>query len=53
MFHKADLVLVTKIDLLPHLPQIDLDAIQRNLVATMPRPAMLLVSSTTGQGIDN
>ncbi len=53
MFHKADLVLVTKIDLLPHLKHVDLETIQGNLTAVMPRPAMLLVSSVTGQGIND
>ena len=52
MFHKADLVLVTKVDLLPHLPGISLDTIRQNLTMVMPRPAMLVVSATTGEGID-
>ena len=51
MFRKADLVLLTKIDLLPAL-DIDLPAIERNLRQVMLRPAMLLVSAKTGQGID-
>jgi hydrogenase nickel incorporation protein HypB len=50
MFHKADLVLVTKIDLLPHLDA-SLQTIQDNLKAVMPRPAMLTVSAKTGAGI--
>ena len=52
MFHKADLVLITKIDLLPHLPNVSIETIERNLRLVMPRPAMMLVSSTTGEGID-
>ena len=51
MFRKADLVLVTKIDLLPAL-DVDLPAIERNLREVMLRPAMLLVSARTRQGID-
>ncbi|HMF94702.1 MAG TPA: hydrogenase nickel incorporation protein HypB [Vicinamibacterales bacterium] len=52
MFHKADLVLVTKADLLPHLPAVSIDAIERNLALVMPRPALLVVSAVTGSGID-
>ena len=51
MFRKADLVLVTKIDLLPALPDVRLDVIEDNLRAVMQRPAMFLVSARTGQGI--
>src|SRR3954471_18882727 len=52
MFHKADLVLVTKADLLPHLPEVSLHTIQQNLTLVMPRPAMLVVSAKTGLGMD-
>jgi hydrogenase nickel incorporation protein HypB len=52
MFCKADLVLLTKIDLLPQLPQVDIAAIEYNLTLVMPRPAMLRVSATSGAGID-
>ena len=52
MFRIADLVLVTKIDLLPHLPQISLDTIREALERTMPVPAMIPVSAQTGEGID-
>jgi hydrogenase nickel incorporation protein HypB len=52
MFRKADLVLVTKIDLLPQLPEVNLDEIAHNLSFVMPRPAMLRVSAKTGEGID-
>ena len=52
MFRKADLVLVTKVDLLKHLPDVSLDEIERNLSLVMPKPAMLLVSSTTGLGVE-
>jgi hydrogenase nickel incorporation protein HypB len=51
MFRKADLVLVTKIDLLPQLPEISIDAIERNLTVVMPHPAMLQLSAKTGAGI--
>ncbi len=52
MFHKADLVLVTKADLLPHLAEVSLTVIQENLALVMPRPAMLVVSAKTGVGMD-
>ena len=52
MFRKADLVLVTKVDLLPQLPEVSLNDIEHNLSFVMPKPAMLLVSAKTGLGID-
>ena len=52
MFRKADLVLLTKVDLLPHLPQIRVDVIQDALERTMPRPEMIAVSAVTGEGIN-
>ena len=52
MFHKADLVLVTKADLLPHLPEVSLSVMHQNLALVMPRPAMLVVSAKTGLGMD-
>ena len=52
MFHKADLVLVTKADLLPHLPEVSLHTIEQNLALVMPRPALLVVSAKTGLGMD-
>ena len=51
MFRAADLVLVTKIDLLPHLPDVSLDAIGDALARVMPQPAMLAVSARTGDGV--
>ena len=50
MFHKADLVLVTKVDLLPQL-DVSISTIEENLKNVMPRPAMLAVSAKTGAGI--
>jgi hydrogenase nickel incorporation protein HypB len=52
MFRKADLVLITKVDLLPHLPQVDMKAIEDALSHTMPEPAFIPVSAVTGEGID-
>jgi hydrogenase nickel incorporation protein HypB len=52
MFRKADLVLLTKVDLLPHLPQVDVAAIKDALARTMPEPHLLEISAVTGEGID-
>jgi len=52
MFHKADLVLLTKTDLLPQLPDIDVARIAANLALVMPAPAMIPMSARTGEGID-
>ena len=51
MFRKADLVLLTKLDLLPHL-EVRIEAIRDGLARVMPRPACLCVSARTGEGID-
>ena len=53
MFRKADLVLLTKIDLLPQLPEVSVDTDRATTSRfVMPKPAMLLVSAKTGDGID-
>ena len=52
MFRKADLVLITKIDLLPHLPDVRLEIIADALARVMPRPQYLPVSARTGEGMD-
>lgn len=51
MFRKADLVLLTKVDLLPHLPGIRIETIQENLAQVMPNPRLLPLSATTGEGM--
>lgn len=51
MFRKADLVLLTKVDLLPHL-NVDVGAIEHALERTMPSCEMIPVSATTGEGVD-
>ncbi len=53
MFHKADLVLISKIDLLPYLPDISLDRIVDSLRRVMPDPKYLAVSARTSQGIED
>lgn len=51
VFQKADLVLLTKIDLLPHLDGVSVDAVRAELAAVMARPALLTVSARTGAGM--
>jgi len=51
MFQKADLVLVTKCDLVPHL-EVDVRKIEDNLARVMPEPRVLKLSSRTGEGMD-
>jgi hydrogenase nickel incorporation protein HypB len=52
MFRKADLVVVTKIDLLPYLDGVTLEDISDSLERVMPNPAMLAASARTQQGIE-
>jgi hydrogenase nickel incorporation protein HypB len=52
MFRRADLVLISKIDLLPHLPGVRLESIVDALGRVMPRPAYLCLSAVTGEGLD-
>jgi len=51
MFMKADLVLLTKIDLLVHL-DVHLTAIEDAVARVMPNPRMIAVSAREGTGID-
>ena len=51
MFRKADLVLLTKVDLLPHL-DVRVEAIQAALAHVMPEPRLLQVSARTGEGLE-
>lgn len=50
IFQKADLVLLTKVDLIPHL-DFDVDAVEDALSRVMPDSRLLKVSATTGEGI--
>jgi hydrogenase nickel incorporation protein HypB len=52
MFRGADLVLLTKSDLLPHLDDIDPEFIRDALARVMPEPRMLVISARTGEGLD-
>jgi hydrogenase nickel incorporation protein HypB len=51
MFHAADLVLITKIDLLPYLPGIKVDTIVANLAKVMPALRAIPLSAVTGEGM--
>ena len=51
MFREANLVLLTKMDLLPHLPQVRLDAITDAIASVMPQPHIIPVSAVTGEGM--
>jgi hydrogenase nickel incorporation protein HypB len=50
MFRKADLVLLTKVDLLPHL-EVKVEALEDALARAMPHPALLRISARTGEGV--
>jgi len=51
MFRKADLVLVTKVDLLPYL-DVKMAALEDALAHVMPRPVVFEVSARSGAGMD-
>jgi hydrogenase nickel incorporation protein HypB len=52
MFRAADLVILSKTDLLPHLPEVRVGGIAEALARVMPAPAFLSVSAETGLGIE-
>jgi hydrogenase nickel incorporation protein HypB len=51
MFRKANLVLLTKVDLLANLPEVRIEAIERALARVMPRPLLLPLSARSGAGL--
>ena len=51
MFRQADVVLITKTDLLPYLP-VDLALIRHNILSVNPRATVIEVSAITGEGMD-
>ncbi len=51
MFKAADLVVITKTDLLEHLPDISLARIHHALAHVMPTPRVLELSARTGRGV--
>jgi hydrogenase nickel incorporation protein HypB len=50
MFRKADLVLLTKVDLLPHL-DVRVEAVEQALARVMPEPRLIRVSARSGEGV--
>jgi hydrogenase nickel incorporation protein HypB len=52
MFRSVDLVVINKIDLLPHL-DFDLDLLLRNLDAVNPGVPTIKASARTGEGVDD
>jgi hydrogenase nickel incorporation protein HypB len=51
IFSRAEVTVITKIDLLPHLP-FDLDAVLEHLRALNPKGVVVQTSSVSGDGID-
>ena len=51
MFAKADLVLLTKMDLLPYLPLIRVPVILDALAHVMPNPRVIALSPAAGDGV--
>jgi len=51
LFHAASVLLVTKVDLLPHL-DLDVEALERNARSVNPDLRAFRVSSRTGEGLD-
>ncbi len=52
MFRKADLVVISKMDLLPHLPDVSLGVMQENVARVMPSAHTIALSATTGEGVN-
>ena len=52
MFLKADLVLLTKMDLLPHLRHVDVPAMLDGIAQVMPANKVITFSAETGEGVD-
>lgn len=50
MFHGADCVVITKLDIAPYL-KLDIDTLQRNIAQVNPTATILAVSAETGEGI--
>jgi hydrogenase nickel incorporation protein HypB len=51
MFAKADLVLLTKVDLMMHLPNVRMSAIEDALAHVMPEPRLISISAQDGFGV--
>jgi hydrogenase nickel incorporation protein HypB len=51
MFRKADLVVLSKVDLLAHLPQVSVATLIENVARVMPAPRVIELSASTGAGV--
>jgi len=51
MFQAVDLVVIAKVDLVPHL-DVDLGKLHDALARVMPAPRTIELSARTGQGVD-
>ena len=51
MFRKADLVVISKVDLVPHL-EFRMDVMRDALARVLPSPNVLAVSARTGEGME-
>jgi len=51
IFSRADVTVITKCDLLPYVP-FDLETVKNHISTLNPSGVILVVSSTTGEGID-
>lgn len=52
MFQRADLVLITKIDLLRHLPNVSIEKIYDSISRVMPSPRIIQVSALDDTGFE-
>ena len=52
IFSRADITVITKSDLLPYVP-FDLETVKGHISSLNPSGVILVVSSTTGEGIDS
>jgi hydrogenase nickel incorporation protein HypB len=53
MFQRADLVIITKVDLLPHLPGVKLENYVASLKRVNPNPRYMTLSSLSAQGMND
>ena len=51
MFREADLILITKVDLLPHL-NFDINELKSNIASTNPKAKVIEISSVKRTGFD-
>jgi hydrogenase nickel incorporation protein HypB len=51
MFRSVDLILINKVDLLPHL-DFDVDALRRNVEVVHPDVDQIMMSARTGEGVE-